>query len=87
VASKFYSSWDKWPTNLWTLPAFSDLANMTHEDLTSPVAAAATSQVKLCLHDEQEPHMWFCLIEAQFAAAGIKSHKLKYANALASLPK
>jgi hypothetical protein len=27
------------------------------------------------------------LIEAQFAAAGIKSQKLKYANALASLPK
>jgi hypothetical protein len=26
-------------------------------------------------------------IEAQFAAAGIKSQKLKYANALASLPK
>jgi hypothetical protein len=87
VASKFYSSWDESPTNLWTLPAFSDLANMTHEDLTSRVAAAATSQVKLCLYDEEEPHMWFCLIEAQFAAAGIKSHKLKYANALASLPK
>ncbi len=27
------------------------------------------------------------LIEAQFAAAGIKSQKLKYANALANLPK
>jgi hypothetical protein len=32
-------------------------------------------------------HIWFCLIEAQFAAAGIRSQKLKYANALASLPK
>jgi hypothetical protein len=50
---------------------------MTHEDMNSPVAAAATSQVKLRLS----------LIEAQFAAAGIKSQKLKYANALASLPK
>jgi hypothetical protein len=29
----------------------------------------------------------FRLIEAQFAAAGIRSPKLKYANALASLPK
>jgi hypothetical protein len=37
--------------------------------------------------DEEEPHIWFHLIEAQFAAAGIKSQKLKYANALASLPK
>jgi hypothetical protein len=60
---------------------------MTHEDLTSLVAAVATSQVKLCPYDEEEPHVWFRLIEAQFAAAGIKSQKLKYANALASLPK
>ncbi len=60
---------------------------MTRNDLTSPVAAAATSQVKLCPYDEEEPHIWFRLIEAQFAAAGIKSQKLKYTNALASLPK
>ncbi len=60
---------------------------MTREDLTSPVAAAATSQVKLCPYDEEEPHIWFRLIEAQFAVAGIKLQKLKYANALASLPK
>ncbi len=57
------------------------------QDLTSPVAAAATSLVKLCPYDEEEPHIWFRLIEAQYAAAGIKSQKLKYANALASLPK
>jgi hypothetical protein len=60
---------------------------MTREDLTSPVAAAATSQVKLCPYDEEELHIWFRLIEAQFAAAGIKLQKLKYASALASLPK
>ncbi len=60
---------------------------MTREDLTSPVAAAVTSQVKLCPYDEEEPHIWFHLIEVQFAAAGIKSQKLKYANAIASLPK
>jgi hypothetical protein len=83
----FYSSLDECPTNLWILPTFSNLANMTREGLTSPVAAAATSQVKLCPYDEEEPHIWFCLIEAQFAAAGIKSQKLKYVNALASLPK
>jgi hypothetical protein len=58
---------------------------MTRKDLTSPNAAAATSQVKLCPYDEEEP--WFSLIEAQFAAAGIKSQKLKYAKSLASLPK
>jgi hypothetical protein len=83
----FYSSRDERPANLWTLPTFSDLANMTREDLNSPVAAAATAQVKLCPYDEEEPHIWFPLIEAQFAAAGIKSQKLKYANARASLPK
>jgi hypothetical protein len=60
---------------------------MMREDLTSPVTAAATSQVKLCPFDEEEPHVWFRLIEAQFAAAEIKSQKLKYTNALASLPK
>ncbi len=60
---------------------------MSHEDLTPPVAAAPTSQVKLCPSDEEEPHIWFRLIKAQFAAAGIKLQKLKYANALASLPK
>jgi hypothetical protein len=60
---------------------------MTREDLTHPVAAAATTQVKLCPYNEEEPHIWFRLIEAQFAAAGIISQKLKYANALASLSK
>ncbi len=55
--------------------------------LTTPIAAVATAQVKLCPYDEEEPHIWFRLLEAQFAAAGIISQKLKYANALASLPK
>jgi hypothetical protein len=60
---------------------------MSREDFTHPVAAAAISQVKLCPYDDEEPHIWFRLIEAQFAAAGIKSQKPKYAKALASLPK
>jgi hypothetical protein len=60
---------------------------MTRDDLATPVAAAATAQVKLCPNDEEEPHIWFRLIKAQFAAAGIRSQKLKYADALASLPK
>ncbi len=60
---------------------------MTPDNLTSHVAAAATAQVKLCPYNEEEPHIWFHLIEAPFAAAEIKSQKLKYANALASLPK
>jgi hypothetical protein len=59
---------------------------MTRDDLTTPVTAAATTQVKLCPYDEEEPHILFRLIEAQFAAAGIRSQKLKYAQALANLP-
>jgi hypothetical protein len=60
---------------------------MAHNDLVQHVAAAATTQVKLCPYDEEEPHIWFRLIEAQFAAAGIKPQKLKCANTLANLPK
>jgi hypothetical protein len=73
MASNFYSSWDECPSNLWTLPTFSETANMSRNDLTAPVAPAGTAQVKLCPYDEEEPHIWFRLIEAQFAAAGIKS--------------
>jgi hypothetical protein len=60
---------------------------MTRDDLTHPVFAAATTPVKLCPYNKGEPHIWFRLIKAQFAAAGIRSQKLKYANALANLPK
>ncbi len=60
---------------------------MAPNDLVQSVAAAVTSQVKLCPYDEKELHIWFRLIEAQFTAVGIKSQKLKYANALPSLPK
>jgi hypothetical protein len=59
---------------------------MTRDGLTTPVSAAATTQVKLYPYDEEEPVIWFRLIETQLAAAGIRSQNLKYANALASLP-
>jgi hypothetical protein len=56
-------------------------------EVSQPVVAAATTQVKLCPYDEEEPAIWFYLIEVQFTAVGIKSQKLKYANSLANLPK
>jgi hypothetical protein len=59
---------------------------MSRDDLTSPVAAAATSQLKLCPYDEEELHIWFRLIEAQFAAAGIKSQKLNMPMHLPACP-
>jgi hypothetical protein len=49
---------------------------MSQDDLVHPVAAAATTQFKLCPYIEEDPHIWFCLIKAQFTAAGIKSQKL-----------
>ncbi len=73
VATNSYSSWDECLSNLWTLPTFSEISNMSRDDLTTPVDTAATAQVKLCPYDEEEAHIWFHLIEAQFAAAGIKS--------------
>ncbi len=87
VATIFCSSWDEYPAHLWILPTFCEPSNMSRSNLATPVTAAATAQVKLCPYDEEEPHIWFRLIEAQFAAAGIRSQKLKYANALANLPK
>ncbi len=42
---------------------------MAPNDVVQPVAKAVTSQVKLCPYDEEEPHSWFRLIEAQFAAS------------------
>ncbi len=60
---------------------------MSETDNGQFVAAAATTQVKLCPYDEEEPAIWFCLIKAQFAAVGIKPQKVRYANAFASLPK
>ncbi len=33
VPTNSFSSWDKWPSNLWTLPAFSELSNITRDSL------------------------------------------------------
>jgi hypothetical protein len=46
------------------LANFSEASTMSRDDLTAPVAAAATAQVKLCPYNEEEPHIWFRLIEA-----------------------
>jgi hypothetical protein len=60
---------------------------MSETDHGQAVPAAAATEVKLCPYDEKELAIWFHLIEEQFATVGIKSQKLRYANALASLPK
>jgi hypothetical protein len=49
--------------------------------------AVAMTQVELCPYNEDEPAIWFRLIETQFATTCIKSQKLKYSDALANLPK
>ncbi len=38
--------------------------------------------MKLCPYDEEEPAIWFRLIDAQFTPTGIQSQKIKYANLL-----
>jgi hypothetical protein len=87
VASPFFvSSWNS-PAVVWAAPPFVLSQNMSYSDNAQIVAEAATSQIKLCPYDEEEQAIWFCLSEAKFAVAGIKSQKLRYANALASLPK
>ncbi len=58
---------------------------MSRNDLTHPVAAAATAQVKLCPYDEEEPHIWFALTRLSLQRQG--SDPNANANALASLPK
>ncbi len=63
------------------------MSGLFHSDNAQTIAAAATSQTKVCPYDEEEPAIWFRLIKAQFAAVGIKSQKFRYANALASLLK
>jgi hypothetical protein len=63
------------------------MAQQVSGDLT---AAIIPPQLKLCPYDEEEPAIWFRLIEAQFTLAGIRSQKIKYVNdvnALANLPK
>ncbi len=71
----------------WVAPCFEFSQNMSKTDNDPTVAVAVSTQVKLCPYNEEEPAIWFRLIKAQFATAGIKSQKLRYADALASLPK
>jgi hypothetical protein len=86
VLGFFYSPWEDMHLATWTAPTFTTSPNMSVE-VGQPVAAAAMTLIKLCPYDEEELAVWFHLIEAQFAAVGFKSQKLKYANKLANLPK
>jgi hypothetical protein len=73
VASQFfYFSWKSLHLATWATPTFADSPSMS---LEVGQLAAAIIQVKLCPYDEEEPAIWFRRIEAQFAAAGIKSQK------------
>jgi hypothetical protein len=82
-----HSSWEQFPSIAWAAPTFDFPENMPETDSGHYIMGAASTQVKLCSYDEEEPAIWFRLVESQFAPACIKSHKLKYMNALVSLPK
>jgi hypothetical protein len=66
----FYSSWEVLHLAAWAIPTFANSPTMAQEvgQLTT-----AMTKVRLCPYNEEEPAIWCCLIEAQFAAAGIKS--------------
>jgi hypothetical protein len=68
----FYSPWEDLHLAAWAAPTFTTLPNLSVE-VGQPIVAAATTQVKLCHYGEVELVIWFRLIEAQFAAVGIKS--------------
>jgi hypothetical protein len=71
VASQFfYSSWEDLHLAAWATPTFANSPTMAQE---VGKLITATTKVKLCPYNEEEPAIWFRLIEAQFAAAGIKS--------------
>ncbi len=75
VASPFFvSSWNS-PAVVWAAPSFVLSENMSHSDNVQTIAAAATSQVKLCPYDEEEPAIWFRLIEAPFAIGGASNRR------------
>jgi hypothetical protein len=68
------------PCHCLGFPSFVFSDNMSQSDIGQTIAKAATSQVKLCPYNEEELAILFRLIEAQFAAVGIKSQKLRYSN-------
>jgi hypothetical protein len=60
---------------------------MSHPVSNKLAAALAPSQLMLCPYNEEEPAIWFRLIQAQFSVVGFRSKKILYANTLATLPK
>jgi hypothetical protein len=60
---------------------------MSRDDLTHPVAAAATAQVKLCPFDEEEPHIWFRPSRLSLQRQGSDPKSSNTIDALASLHK
>jgi hypothetical protein len=55
VASPFlHSSWEQFPSIAWAAPTFEFPENMPETDNGQTVAAAASTQIKLCPYDEEE---------------------------------
>jgi hypothetical protein len=61
VSQFFYSSWDNLHLAAWADTTFVNTSTMIQE---VSQLAVATTQVKLCPYDEEDPAIWFCLIEA-----------------------
>jgi hypothetical protein len=56
MASPFlHSSWEQFPSIAWAAPAFDFPENMPKTDNDQTVVMAASTQVKLCPSNEEEP--------------------------------
>ncbi len=80
------SSWEHFPAVVWAAPSFVFSHNMSLT-MVRPSCRQQSLRSSFAPYNEEEPASWFCLIEVQFAVVGIKSQKLRYTDALASLPK
>jgi hypothetical protein len=81
VASPFLVSFWNSPAVAWAASSFVLSQNMSHSDNTLTDAAAATSQVKLCPYDEEEPP------SGSVSSRSSSPRRASNANALASLSK
>jgi hypothetical protein len=63
VAFRFLlSSWEQFPATAWAAPSFDISQNIYETKNGQTIAAGASTLVKLCPYDEEEPAIWFRLI-------------------------
>jgi hypothetical protein len=89
VASQFlHSSWEQFSSIAWATPLLIFFKTCRKLTMVRLLQQQLPRRSNIAPYDEEKPAIWFHLIEgARFAVAGIKSQKLRNANAVASLLK